>query len=555
MQADTHPPNSETSLGQALLIKAMAVQPPRNDAELYTWCDKVLGVRFPRWSVSADQGAVAPFRYVADVFFERVSDLLCMASRDTYKTLGLAVIHLANGVFKPGCESVSIGAVERQSRKCYAYVLGFLNRTLKGAGVLVDTQDPEFAGLFGAVPGGSVVQSTIESRTVFKNGANLSILPGTMRAVSGDHPQKTAADEIEHWPWPVLQQFIGMASQGVTEHKAQRVLVSTRQSMSGTMAKLVDHREDYGLDLYWWSIWDAMESCQVRHGGCLCHKGGRLVSRENCGLYEVCQLKGLRSDGLKPRDEVERIHRLADPETWETQYECSKPSTKGLVYHQFQPHIHVTEAAEYNPMKGLIFLGGDDGYEDPYAILLAQKTLHSIDVFDMLYLRHHDPLDVKRILTTGEWPNDRWHDGQERNWVEVKKSERGGWVAGNIDTGWWDPRSPAEIELWRKVQVVDGTTLPSYRLMPAPTGAGHGILDRIKVVRARLKLDPSHGPRLRVHPRCVALIREVTSLYGFPIDRKTGDVVGEKPDDRENHASDALAYLTDGMDGPRPGVR
>lgn len=545
----------EEVLQRAVLYKALAVTKPRNDGEFYTWCDRVLGVRLPRWSVVEDQGAVPPFKYVADVFFERTSDLLCMASRDSYKTLGLAIVHTANGIFKPGCESVSIGAVERQSRKCYSYVTAFLNRTLKSVGVPIDTQDPEFQGLFGAVPGGTQVVSSIESRTLFRNGATLSILPGTMRAVSGDHPQKTAADEIEHWSWPVMQQFIGMASQGVTEHAAQRVLVSTRQSMTGTMAKLVDGREEYGLDLYWWPIWDAMRSCREAYGGCLCHKGGHLVSRGNCALYEACQLKALRSDGQKPREDVERIHRLADDETWATQYECLKPSSKGVVYHALQPTVHVTTAAEYSEGKGPIYLGGDPGYEDPYCILLAQKTLHSLDVFDMLYLRHMDPLVVKEVLTYGEWPKDTWHDGEERSWVQVGESSRGGAVARNVDTGWWDPRYPGQIDIWRRVQrTEEGRVLPSYRILSAPTGERHGILDRIRVVRSRLKLA-EYGPRLRIHPRCLALLKEMGTLYRYPIDRRTGEVLGEKPEDRDNHACDALAYLVDGVDGPRPGVR
>lgn len=543
---------SPNPLVSVALLRELAATRPRNDEELDLYLRIILGARLPRRVVSGAD-SLSPFQYVADCFFERVGDVLTMACRDGMKTFGLSLIHLLNSVHKPGCQSVSVGAVERQAKKCYAYVSAGLKRTCAQAGASLQTEDPEEIGLFGGFPKGSVVTNSIESRTTFANGSELFILPGTMSGVSGEHPQKTAADEVERWDWKTLQQFMGMASSGVSNYAPQRIFVSTREGVSGTMNRLVDNKDKMGLTLYKWTIWDVMQGCRQRFGGCLCHRGGAgQVDRTACNLYDACQLRALDAEGPKTREEVAQLFRVTDEVTWTTQYECSKPSSHGIVYHTFDPAIHVTTEAEFNPDLSIL-LGGDPGYEDPYVILLAHRTRYSIDVFDELYVHHCEPRDVKRILTTGEWPVDPeapWADNFVRGYLRIEQG-RFGTVASNVETMGLDPHYPDEEAVWCRSDNLDGFQLPSIRCRCLPA---HSIRERISAVRQQMRVGEM-GPTLRVHPRCRKLIWELTQGYRYSIDSRTGQINGDKPLDLDNHCADTLGYLVLAANGPRAGVR
>src|ERR1041385_5957066 len=92
------------------LSKTRAQKGPQTDDELHQWIKDNLKMDIPR--VAVCEGQKAPFDFLSDIYFERVTSAIAMANRGGSKTMLSAVIHLLNSIYKPGCESLSVGAIE-----------------------------------------------------------------------------------------------------------------------------------------------------------------------------------------------------------------------------------------------------------------------------------------------------------------------------------------------------------------------------------------------------------------------------------------------------------
>src|SRR6187551_2372617 len=79
---------------------------PLDDEELWHWIKDYLGIEVPRKKICPDHQA--PFSFLADVYFERVTSAIAIANRGGSKTMISAIIHLLNSLFKPGCESAQV---------------------------------------------------------------------------------------------------------------------------------------------------------------------------------------------------------------------------------------------------------------------------------------------------------------------------------------------------------------------------------------------------------------------------------------------------------------
>jgi len=529
-------------------IRAVALTKPRNAEELYLWAWLILGVKLPRKIVSGLPGAKTPFDLFHDLAFDQVEDVLVMAARGSYKTLTIAMYLVYACVFFDELEAIAFGAVKHQSKRCYEYVSRFLRRTGRDYPWYLDLGSATLkdAGIFGAVMNGPVVTSHLIEETKFTNGSTLQILSGTPAAVSGPHPQVTSADEVELWNWPTLQDFIGMADGGVHGYMPKRILLSVRKSHTGTMQKLIDQREEMGLQLYQWNIFDAMKSCETELGGC---EYGR------CQLWESCQGRALHADGQKPRDEVVRLRRLTatDKATWESQFLCTKPASRGVVYDTFDPLIHVSSRAEYQPDLGPIYMAVDFGYNHPYIILFAQDCAEELRIFDCLCVQHKQTSEVRRMVVDGMWPtdlNDLRYSEHERSFLKFVEGVEEPLICGNVGMAVYDPSRPDLADEWMSTGSSDGVMLPGFEMRPA---SDRGILPGIKEVRKLLMVEGGKTG-IVIHPRCLRLIWELSVGYTYSIDRSTGEVSTESPTKLHNDACDALRYLVVELREPGPRI-
>ncbi len=173
---------------------------------------------------------------------------------------------------------------------------------------------------------------------------------------------------------------------------------------------------------------------------------------------------------------------------------------EGLVYGDFGAENLTDDEPDPELPIELAF---DDGYVDPRAFLLIQRTGTRILVFDELYHRGHLAETCAQELVT--------------------RCEQQGWPRPQIAVG-----SPEAKELQARLRLAD---IP-VRTMPSK------IVDGIAVVR-RLILDGNGYRVLQVHRRCRNLISELTEGYQYP-EGKHSDA--EQPVDKNNHAADALRY-------------
>ena len=201
---------------------------PQNDDELHEWMKFELGVDIPR--VAVCEGHVAPFQFLADLYFERVEAALGVANRGGAKTFLVACLHWLNSRFKPGCESCTFGAIEAQSFRAYAHLKHW---------IYDDNGDKK-----------DEVVSSLMKETLFRNGSSIYVLGSTPDAVNGPHPQKAHADEVE-----LMRDDTFRESRNMTVSKRlkdgrilipQDILTSTRKGPSGSRPET--HRRDRGGD-------------------------------------------------------------------------------------------------------------------------------------------------------------------------------------------------------------------------------------------------------------------------------------------------------------------
>jgi hypothetical protein len=103
-----------------VLSRKLRYDGPQNDDELHAWVKQNLLVDIPRVAVCPDH--IAPFTFLADLYFERTSAGLALANRGGSKTFIVACLHFLNSTYKPGCESMSFGATEGQGQRCYQHI-------------------------------------------------------------------------------------------------------------------------------------------------------------------------------------------------------------------------------------------------------------------------------------------------------------------------------------------------------------------------------------------------------------------------------------------------
>lgn len=186
---------------------------------------------------------------------------------------------------------------------------------------------------------------------------------------------------------------------------------------------------------------------------------------------------------------------------------------EGVIFDNFDPAHNVTEAAEYDPSRGVIW-GVDDGYAygqgvgyasyHPRVFLLAQLTDQGgVNIFHAYYASQE--LSEKSIENVLALPYKR----PEIAYVDSSALEL---KARIYDTG----------------------------IMAA--GATHPVSEGIKNVR-RLICDGNGMRLLKIHPRCKQLINEFQS-YCYDDGSKVANVGEPKPLAVDDHGPSCVRYLT-----------
>ena len=366
---------------------------PQTDDELHAWILNNLKLDIPR--VAVCDGHRAPFEFIADLYFERVTAAVAMANRGGSKTASSAILHLLNSLYKPGCESLTVGAIEAQSKRAYENLKKFI--IVHGGGSKNGVHEPKDHP--------NIIRS-IESETRMDNGSLVEIVPGTMAAVSGPHNQKVHVDEQDQMPPDVWQQSRHISQSKTVQDaegndiriQAQDWVTSTRQRPFGPMQKLVDEIEDAKRkgfkppwELYTWCVYETAQNqpnCREAFPDlpedqkCNCNiiVKDKWEDGTDRTFDQVCGGKLAKSRGFVDLDNIHKRFQSSDIEEWEAQQECGRPESGGMVFKTWNNSRYgikwYTPRPDFGPIVMSIDYGGGT---TPSAVnwyqILSQDTL------------------------------------------------------------------------------------------------------------------------------------------------------------------------------------
>lgn len=222
--------------------------------------------------------------------------------------------------------------------------------------------------------------------------------------------------------------------------------------------------------------------------------------------------------------EILRIKSMASDDWFAERMEGIPRPPAGLVFPEFQVDLH-TGIIDHIPGEP-VYLAIDPGYAGAHAVECIQIIEGQVRVFDEIYERGLVTEDIIYVLT---------HD--KPWWADAQKSG----ISGAIDVaGYSHQAMAAPAEVWmnqiglylsaEKVRINDGT-------------------ERLK---SFLKYDPLlRRPKTVIDSKCKGLLSELggcpspfdgqSRVYKWKTDRD-GNIVGDTPDDKNNHAIKALIY-------------
>ncbi len=457
---------------------------PADDDALHAWIRENTGWDIPRVAVCPDHQA--PFDFVADMFFYRVSDALVLGPRGGGKTQDSASLHLANGYFKPGHQTSHIGAIQMQAKRCYSYY----RRGLRASDELAAlAPDPH-----------------IES-TEWRNTSGIEILPGTEAQTQGGHPHLTAYDEIEQGKYQPYENSKGMSVEYIDVRGVRRagqwLGTSTRQDGLGMMQSALDDFQRESLPVYTWCAFETVD-------GTTCSEEGQPLCG-SCPLFDAgCGGRALKADGWRSRDEIIRIFVRSGRDTWEAQHLCVKPESQSLVYANWSP-ANVTVEADWKVIEdeagdklpaGPIFVWYDWGFTDDTHFGLLQERGGVFYMFDELTGNQTSERDWVRALAKRICDLDGY-DGPsfaewEKLWSKTEWPREWPIVWPDIIAG-----DPSAVQLRNELK---DHGFPITR----PEKIAHKVESGQDVLRSAI-LTAGGLRRLLVHPRCRVFIKGVSS--------------------------------------------
>ena len=224
--------------------------------------------------------------------------------------------------------------------------------------------------------------------------------------------------------------------------------------------------------------------------------------------------------GGKTDPEILKLKAMASDEFFMERIEGVPSPPQGLVFGEFRPDIHISEDAKW--VKGEpVQIWMDPGYAGAYAVEVVQEINGQICVIDEIYEQGLITREIIDIAKTRPW------------WQDVN--------SGTIDVaGYQHQAMSAPAEIWMEET---GLYLSAQKVR---------INEGTERLKSFLKINPeTNAPKLIVNPSCDGLLSEFgtspnpfdgqTRAYRWKIDRD-GNIVGEQPEDKNNHAVKALIY-------------
>jgi len=226
--------------------------------------------------------------------------------------------------------------------------------------------------------------------------------------------------------------------------------------------------------------------------------------------------------GGRDDPEIKRLESSYTKEWFMERFGGRPTPPSGLVFGEFRNHIHTGQGNEFEfDPSGLVHLMIDPGYATAYSVLATQKRGEQLFVVDEIYEKGMVTSDVIKVCKQKPW------------WSKVS--------GGTIDVaGFQHQAMPAPAEVWSREA---GVGLRAQKIR---------IQDGIERTKTFLIVSPITGsPLLHINTKCRGLISEMggcpspitemVAIYKWREDRD-GKIVGDVPEDKNNHSCKALSY-------------
>ncbi len=447
---------------------------PKTKAALNKWLGATFDITLPAKAVCP--GHVAPLDIAWDIFDNRVEEALVLASRSGGKTLLLALIHAANGYWKPGHTTTHFGSVENQAKRAYQHFQRFI-------------------GVEGMT--GQIADTRIK-KTEWRNGSQVEILPGTEKQTQGPHTNLVTWDELESGERQPYENARGIPINDEDGHSGQFITTSTRQKPGGLMQQALDDAPARGARIYTFCVWETIEPCRIPRK-CK-HSDEEHRDDENKRAWKCTQPLAQYTEGLdlkkaagwRPISDVLATYRRMAQDTFEVQVLNMRPEAGALIYANFT-EANISEEAEYVPGRGVLWFY-DSGFNDPTWIGFVQLRGGAFHLFDEISgsrqsARHWIREGVRKVVALPDYDGPSYDE-----WLEI-----------------WNAEPPrAWPKPWPQVfphATGDPTAGQFHHELKehgigrsAPKRVKHEIVDGQDVLRAAI--SAAGVIRFFVHPRC-----------------------------------------------------
>ena len=217
--------------------------------------------------------------------------------------------------------------------------------------------------------------------------------------------------------------------------------------------------------------------------------------------------------------EILRLRDFSSDDFYMERIEGKPSPPQGLVFPEFRPDAHIADVEYEKDVP--VHLWMDPGYAGAYAIEVIQVKGDQIQVIDEIYEQGLVTDDMIDIAMSRPW------------WPDVQ--------FGVIDVGGPQHQAMASpAEMWLNQA---GLYLSSQKVR---------INEGTERLKGWLKIDSkTHAPRLVIAPHCHGILSEFgvvpnpfdgqTRAYRWKTDRD-GNIVGDVPEDKNNHGVKALIY-------------
>lgn len=367
------------------------------------------GIRIPRRAVCP--GHSAPMDAIWRAYSGQDRKAIWLANRGGGKTNGLGYLEAAECEHR-GVSVSHVAATLDQGSRMQTYASRYVQSY------------PDILA-----PGNSDIKQKIR----FRNGAQLEILPATIKGTNGPHTPKVSLDEADLIAWPVIQQAFSIPL-GTEQDPAAFRIVSTRKYATGSMQKLIETAAERDFAVHTWCLWETIAPCQRDS----CGECARKASHDRLGarhtFAEACDGKARRSDGYIALQDAWDAFTSLDWETFDAEWLCNRPESIGQYYQHFQRPIHcvTAEQTDWRPEHGRgILVGIDYGVADPNAMIVGIAAGPESDPWARLVLVDSlEDGDGDTIAIT--WPR-MWAmvESYRKRFVDRRARERVEW--------WGDP--------------------------------------------------------------------------------------------------------------------